>query len=391
MNWHYGSDIYVSRDALIAFAWSAPMRDLAAKVQLSDVGLKKLLRGHGVVTPPQGYWNKVAAGKPVPAPPRSPARRPGETGRIGLDHRFRGLIEETPPIAVRGPFVSDAVPERLEELHARELKAIGRIAVPRDLDRPHVGLAQLLKRENARRQKSQGSQWHWDQPRFDNPLGQRQLRLLNGLFLALASRGHSAEVREDNGRLAARCIIGHMALGLSITTVGKHRTETIAGYQRPARDLPASTPLGMSLAREFRTELQTAWQDDEAGKLEAKLAVIATDIIVAGEASFRQSLVEAIEQEERERKWAEERRQQRIAELEARRLADLKMSGQLLTQAEEIRNLVARVKAAAVAGNADIDREELVAWENWALDYANRVDPVLSGQIISHVRVPELN
>jgi hypothetical protein len=43
MNWHYGSDIYVSRDALIAFAWSAPMRDLAAKVGFSDVERKKLL------------------------------------------------------------------------------------------------------------------------------------------------------------------------------------------------------------------------------------------------------------------------------------------------------------------------------------------------------------
>jgi hypothetical protein len=34
---------------------------------------------------------------------------------------------------------------------------------------------------------------------------------------------------------------------------------------------------------------------------------------------------------------------------------------------------------------------ELAAWENWALDYANRVDPVLSGQILSHVRMPKLN
>ncbi len=34
---------------LIAFAWSAPMRDLATRMQMSDVGLKKLLS-------PSPFW-----------------------------------------------------------------------------------------------------------------------------------------------------------------------------------------------------------------------------------------------------------------------------------------------------------------------------------------------
>ncbi|MER9442016.1 hypothetical protein NKI79_11440 [Mesorhizobium sp. M0340] len=71
-------DILVLPDDLIAFAWSAPMRDLAAKLELSDVGLKKLLTRCGVATPPQGYWNKIRAGKRVPALPKAPLRRPGK-------------------------------------------------------------------------------------------------------------------------------------------------------------------------------------------------------------------------------------------------------------------------------------------------------------------------
>jgi hypothetical protein len=31
---------------LIAYAWSAPMRDLAQKLNMSDVGLRKLLAGY---------------------------------------------------------------------------------------------------------------------------------------------------------------------------------------------------------------------------------------------------------------------------------------------------------------------------------------------------------
>lgn len=57
--WYHRSDFMVLPDDLIAFAWSAPMRELAAKLGLSDVGLKKLLKGVGVVTPPQGHWNRV--------------------------------------------------------------------------------------------------------------------------------------------------------------------------------------------------------------------------------------------------------------------------------------------------------------------------------------------
>lgn len=63
---------------LIAFAWSAPMRELAARMNLSDVGLKKLLRSYGVSGPPQGHWNRVHAGWPVPKPPTAPIRGPGK-------------------------------------------------------------------------------------------------------------------------------------------------------------------------------------------------------------------------------------------------------------------------------------------------------------------------
>lgn len=131
----YGSpQFHVLPDDLITFAWSAPMRELAAAVAMSDVGLKKLLRAHGIVPPPQGYWNKVRAGRPVPKPPRAPARRPGETGRISLDQRFAKVLKSAPLMSSTGPLASVEVPEDLNELLARELKAIGRIAVPRTLE-----------------------------------------------------------------------------------------------------------------------------------------------------------------------------------------------------------------------------------------------------------------
>jgi len=55
-----------SRRQLYDLVWSKPMRDAAADVGMSDGGLKKLCLRHRVPVPPQGYWNKVNAGrKPV--------------------------------------------------------------------------------------------------------------------------------------------------------------------------------------------------------------------------------------------------------------------------------------------------------------------------------------
>jgi hypothetical protein len=56
--------IQVLPEHFIRFAWTEPMRDLAAKIGMSDVDLRKLFVSMGIVLPPQGYWNKLRAGKP---------------------------------------------------------------------------------------------------------------------------------------------------------------------------------------------------------------------------------------------------------------------------------------------------------------------------------------
>ena len=93
------------------------------------------------------------AGRKVAAPPPSSPRQPGGEGRIRVDSRFRGLVEKAPALGVEGPFISAAVPEDLEDLRAKELKAIGKVTVPRSLDNPNAGLVQLLKHEAQRRLK----------------------------------------------------------------------------------------------------------------------------------------------------------------------------------------------------------------------------------------------
>lgn len=382
------SDILVLHDDLIAFAWSAPMRDLAAKLDLSDVGLKKILARCGVAPPPQGYWNKVRFGKAVPTRPKAPPRRPGEIGRLRVDARFAKVLTPASPLPSGGPFASVLVPENLDELYAQELKAIGKASVPRTLDRPHSGLVQLLKKEQSRREKAAKSDWAWNQPKFDTPLGRRRLKLLNAIFLTLGKRGHQGDAYEHDDEIHARAIIGDTYLGLDLAIAGKHRTVRQHGYQRPAPDLPAATPLALRLVPGFDRNATVAWQDDGDDTLEAMIAEIAAGIIVAGEKKFRQSLRDAEERAKQEQIEQEHRRQERLEQLNQQRLENLRMSGELLRQAQDIRMLVERVGQAIGDGAAEIDPSALEAWRQWALAEADRIDPVRSGHILTHLHEP---
>jgi hypothetical protein len=56
-----------------------------------------------------------------------------------------------------------------------------------------------------------------------------------------------------------------------------------------------------------------------------------------------------------------------------------------LRQAEDLRALIARVRGAVLAGSANIDQARLEEWERWASAEADRLDPILSGQIMTHL------
>jgi hypothetical protein len=57
--------IEITRQQLYDLVWSKPMRDAAATIPMSDVGLKKVCVRHHVPVPVRGHWNKVHAGRPV--------------------------------------------------------------------------------------------------------------------------------------------------------------------------------------------------------------------------------------------------------------------------------------------------------------------------------------
>lgn len=379
------NDILVLPQDLQDFAWSAPMRHLAASVGLSDVGLKKILKSHGMAAPPQGYWNKVLAGKPVPRCPTAAARGPGERGRVGLDRRFAGVLATAEHLPSSGPFASAAVPDDLGELRARDIRAIGKVTVPRTLERCHHELSRLLAQEARRREKFAASDGSWDKPRFGSPVDQRRLQILNALFLALARRGHSASIYERDGVIDAAAIVGDTRVRLEVDLAGQHRDRPGTSRVPTSADLPAKTPLALTVDRGGDGRQGTTWQDDAAGTLESKLAEVAAGVVVAGEAAFRRGLKWAEEQAEKSRAWEERQRRERADARDRERLTKLRESGELLRQAGDLRALLARVRGAIEDGALAVGSADLAAWEAWVSAEADRLDPVLSGQVMAHL------
>ena len=366
---------------LIAFAWSAPMRELAARTNLSDVGLKKLLRSYGVSGPPQGHWNRVHAGRPVPAPPAAPARGPGERPYIHVDGRLAHLPEAPLPSST-GPFASVKVPENLDELRALELKAIGRAASAAKITIQHPAIQALLARDEKERLKGAENRWHTPDVLFESPFEKRRLRILNAVFLTLTRRGHAASSDRQDRYTEFAVIIGNTRVAVSLDEAGRKA----GGYNRyntprpdPKRSASVKLKLGAGAA---------SWQDDNAGTLETKIAEIAAGLIVEGERAYRAHLRELEEQAERQRIQEEQRRQERLRKANADRVAALIESGRLLAEAENLRSLIARVDAAVVEGRLDLSADQLTAWRQWADHEANILDPIMSGQVRGHLLPP---
>lgn len=369
----------VALDDLIAFAWSAPMRDLATQAGLSDVGLKKLLKSHGVSGPPQGHWNRVRAGRRVSEPPDAPARGPGQRPYIHVNGRLAHLPEAPLPSSA-GPFASAKVPEDLEELRARELKAIGRAASAAKIAVTHPTIRSLLGRDEKERAKAAADRWYTAPILlYESPYEKRRLRILNAIFLTLHRREHRALSDQQDYHTEFSVVIGDthllVKLGEACQKAGAHDRYNVP---RPNPKRSASLKLRLSAGN-------AAWQDDGSGALESKIAEISAGLIVKGERAYREHLRWLEEQAERERVEAERRRQERLRKANSDRIAALIESGRLLAEADHLRKLIAQVASAVENGRLDLSRDQLTEWYQWANQEADKLDPVISGQVRTHL------
>lgn len=105
----------MTRRQLYDLVWTKPMRDAAADIGISDVGLKKACVRHRVPVPPQGYWNKIHAGQ-----------KPHKSVFHEVDDARLNRVE----IAGASNSLAPTVKKAMDEARARESAPEKRIAVP---------------------------------------------------------------------------------------------------------------------------------------------------------------------------------------------------------------------------------------------------------------------
>lgn len=75
------------RETLYQEVWSMPVTEVAKRYKVSDVAIHKVCKSLDIPTPPQGYWAKLRAGKPVKKLPLPPEKEQTKLGiQTGVNH-----------------------------------------------------------------------------------------------------------------------------------------------------------------------------------------------------------------------------------------------------------------------------------------------------------------
>lgn len=372
----------LTREALYALVWSEPVRDVAARFGVSDVGFKKQCADANVPFPQRGYWAKVAAGKPALKPPL-PAREPGQSELVYVGKARDRFATYRPPADLSDPLPDPPTfSEPLEQVRERVAPRLARVPFVRDLASPHPAIRRLLEADAARAEKLRTNRWAWDKPYFEGGFETRRLKILNSLALGLAKVGVKLQM---SGKVARDItfVVGQMPVHIRLDHPNAKPNQH---GEWQVREGPADK-LQLTIEPPERSGVSAypVFVDGE-DKLETRLREIAVEIVVAGEAEHRlwrakqhRWLVadrERLEAETRKRREEEEARAlaKRLAQEKARRDLLFRQAHAWRT-AHDIRGFVAEVLAAGEPS------EERRRWADWALAEADALDPTKAGAL----------
>lgn len=373
-----------SRKELYDLVWSEPMRDLAKRFEISDVGLAKACRNAEIPVPPRGYWNKQKAGYRVAKSDLSP-RRPGhsETVTIGRSRDWYysdrlGLDEPEPP--------APTFDEPIEAVRTRVAKSIAQISIKTKLEILHPAIKAMLDKDEVLREKQKAYAWY--KPQFDAPSDRRRLRILNAVFLALGSQGYGGSLRgEKASEIHAQ--IGHSSIALALEPIqvpGKRgdQEELTKGKERLRFGL-------LDGHDRYQPKIGRVLAEDTPDRpIERAIRDIVVDLIVLGEEEYRarqishhkwrlEDRARRIAEAKKEKEEAERKERERIAALEKARVDRLLGEAAALHRAEQIRAYVSAVEQRLKQSPGQVDSNSFVRWQGWALAQADKIDPVKSG------------
>lgn len=325
----------LTRTGLYAAVWTEPIRTVARRLEVSDVGLAKACRVAGVPVPPRGYWAKLRHGRPTPPRPPLPPRPGGEQ-----------VVIAPPKKRAPAPATADAEA----------------IPVPDDLRQAHPIVRGWIAEDAATRRRFRREGWSVTRlADLTTPLAQRRLRLTSALLTALARRQRQVACGPQGLTVKAN----GETLAFSLYERRKVAPRPTVRATVPAGDLVLKIRDVLSILTEFK-ELKTA--------LEAQLPAIVVRLEAGLIELAERRRLRAAEAERRAA--AETARWKRRAYGEAQTALSAKLVAQAERhqQAQAIRAYVAAADSSPIAADDDY-----AGWRSWALAQAEAMDPLRNG------------
>ncbi len=358
------------RAQLLDEVWAEPVKVVAPRYGLSDVGLKKLCARLQVPTPTRGHWAKVKAGRGIPPKPRL------KTFKGNPRHLLRSSLSNRPHVVE-----AQMVDERLLALIAYEKDPVNRIGVPTRGTRLHQLI--VATRESFRHTHKDGRGLPLPgakglQISVSPEQRPRALRIANALVRALEKRGFALTPGERH----LEVLMFGVCLSLSIFEATKRSDYVPTDGEQAAKArgdwvyLPRyqfipSGRLEIRVGGGYAGSVKDGANqvvEEQLNKLIICMAKRALDIV-----QFREKCARAEELKQAQRR--EALAQKALQETEQEKLEVLRISAQRWQEAQVIRAYLLAMEK-SVDGSAGLNEDQR-AYLIWARAKADWLDPLV--------------
>ncbi len=371
----------VTRQELYDLVWSAPRTQLAKELKVSDVWIAKQCRQARIPMPPPGYWAKLQHGKRQ-TPPPLPMRLPGQADSIaignGYDQQY-GRTTFDPDAVLIEPVFHEDINVQL----SAALALVGTIQPQRDLIAPHSGLRRVLESERRLEEKYKLQNWSFYKPRFQGDQHQRQLLIFSSLGAALDRALISSFVQDREEWVQG---IGNThSLVMSINQQHGLELKFVDIPKAPTQKTGSLQAMRLTLTVGQKGAVVQSWEDTPGSRIEKLLAPIVEAVLKQSELAMREAVAEshkwrlkqqqdAIRDRERRKQEAERLEEAKLLAKQTRFRDGIVQLAQDRKLAQEIRELVDRIRQRPDARNAD--PAQMDRWYQAAQAVANEIDPM---------------
>jgi hypothetical protein len=379
-----------NRDELYTAVWEKPLTSLVEKYGVSAVAIGKTCRKLHVPLPGRGYWAKKAHGHPVT---RKPLPEMSEVPRIVRSQR--PLIVDAVPGPPPKPDFPVEEEDKIELHRIDQLLLAGLFVVkkPRKaLRHPLIVTARNILR-NAYVSKAI-LQTPWNESCLDIRVSKsglaRALAIMAAIIALLEENGTKVKVipcdRQWGGRSieTVATILGErIHFGISerirhVRVLDSTATPDTAGRQRFVRHYEATGELSIHVSSNSNY-FTTVWRDSEQAKIESLVPECVASVMKIAVEYRRNTARKRQEEFFRKLRWEELQQLKTQIDAEQNRIQRLEKGADDWHRARKIREyILALVDCKKEQGKQLRPDTALGRWVTWALQQADRIDPLVA-------------